>query len=188
MLLDVCEQFDLSEEMNEKRKYAKWKAAYIHNCLKTGDKPIPGAPGEHENTIVSVNDLDDEERAKFSLNNPGANGATGPTGFNIPPDNVPPKPEDTFSAPAPASSPVTPSVQPDPVPFPKPQPATPVTPVAPSTTLLPSSGSVSLGPDQIQKAQKYCKFATSALNYDDVKTAIENLHRALNLLQTGSEG
>lgn len=44
-----------------------------------------------------------------------------------------------------------------------------------------------LSPDQIAKAQKYCKWASSALNYDDVKTAINNLKNALELLQTGRD-
>ena len=31
------------------QKYAKWKAAYIHKCLKSGETPIPGpAGGEDE--------------------------------------------------------------------------------------------------------------------------------------------
>lgn len=31
-------------------KYAKWKAAYIHKCLKSGETPIPGpAGGDDEN-------------------------------------------------------------------------------------------------------------------------------------------
>lgn len=51
-----------------------------------------------------------------------------------------------------------------------------------------SSGSVAqLTPDQISKAQKYCKWASSALNYEDVKTAINNLRNALELLQTGRD-
>lgn len=44
-----------------------------------------------------------------------------------------------------------------------------------------------LSPDQVAKAQKYCKWASSALNYDDVKTAIDNLRYALQLLQTGQD-
>lgn len=44
-----------------------------------------------------------------------------------------------------------------------------------------------LNPDQIAKAQKYCKWASSALNYDDIKTAIGNLKSALELLQTGRD-
>lgn len=37
------------------------------------------------------------------------------------------------------------------------------------------------------KAQKYCKYAGSALNFDDVKSAIDNLEKALHLLTTGRE-
>lgn len=37
------------------------------------------------------------------------------------------------------------------------------------------------------KAQKYCKFAGSALQYEDVPTAIMNLQKALSLLTTGKE-
>lgn len=44
-----------------------------------------------------------------------------------------------------------------------------------------------LTPDQITKAQKYCKWASSALSYDDIKTAINNLRNALELLQTGRD-
>jgi vacuolar protein sorting-associated protein VTA1 len=37
------------------------------------------------------------------------------------------------------------------------------------------------------KAQKYCKFAVSALDYDDSSTAIINLTKALTLLKTGKD-
>lgn len=37
---------ELSEEATDKRKYAKYKAAYIHTCLKNGETPIPGPPTE----------------------------------------------------------------------------------------------------------------------------------------------
>lgn len=43
MIYDVLLTFgDLSEEANQNRKYAKYKAAYIHNCLKNGETPVPG--------------------------------------------------------------------------------------------------------------------------------------------------
>lgn len=64
--------------------------------------------------------------------------------------------------------------------------------VAPSTPIYqppaaPVAG-VELSADQMIKAQKYCKWAGSALNYDDVKSAVENLQKALRLLQTGQDG
>ena len=46
MLMDVLTQFsELSEEVSHKRKYAKWKAAHIHACLKNGEKPHAGPVG-----------------------------------------------------------------------------------------------------------------------------------------------
>lgn len=48
-------------------------------------------------------------------------------------------------------------------------------------------GNVNLKAEDYSKAMKFCKFATSALQYEDAKTAIENLTKALNLLTTGHE-
>lgn len=46
---------------------------------------------------------------------------------------------------------------------------------------------VKLDATQITKAQKYCKFASSALNYEDIPEAISNLQKALQLLKEGKE-
>lgn len=49
VIYDVLLTFgELSEEIGDKKKYAKYKAAYIHNCLKNGETPIPGPPGEND--------------------------------------------------------------------------------------------------------------------------------------------
>lgn len=43
MIYDVLTTFgELTDEAAQNRKYAKWKAAYIHNCLKNGETPVPG--------------------------------------------------------------------------------------------------------------------------------------------------
>lgn len=64
-------------------------------------------------------------------------------------------------------------------------------PYNPSTSNLPmyapTASGASIKPEQIAKAQKYCKYVASALNYDDVPTAIENLQKCLNLLRTGQD-
>ena len=41
---------ELTPEVSHHKKYAKWKAAYIHNCLKNGETPIAGpmATGEDD--------------------------------------------------------------------------------------------------------------------------------------------
>ena len=49
------------------------------------------------------------------------------------------------------------------------------------------STGVSLTPDDIAKAQKYCKYAGSALQFDDLTTAVDLLEKTLRLLKTGSE-
>ena len=63
--------------------------------------------------------------------------------------------------------------------------------VAPAATEAAAStvgvGGVTLSPMDIQQAQKYMKFASSALNFEDVPTAIDNCEKALRLLKTGKE-
>lgn len=48
-------------------------------------------------------------------------------------------------------------------------------------------GDVRLTPEDFARAQKYCKYAGSALQYEDVGTAVQNLQKALRLLTTGRE-
>ncbi|KAH3700907.1 vacuolar protein sorting-associated protein VTA1 homolog isoform X2 [Dreissena polymorpha] len=46
---------------------------------------------------------------------------------------------------------------------------------------------VKLGTQEYQRPMKLCKFASSALQYEDANTAIDNLTKALSLLTTGKE-
>ena len=202
MLFDVLTTFgELSEEVQQNRKYAKWKAAYIHNCLKNGETPIPGP-------MKMEGEEDENEAENNASENSGEEFKQGPMG-NLP--SIPTQPRgpgssniaDDFGLPqvpqrfpdeAPGGStpvmpvqPVLPS--PDfgfnvpsssvPQPSPTPQPFTP----SPSISLPP--GGVHLTPEQMNKAQKYCKFASSALSFDDAPTAVQNLEKALHLLKTG---
>lgn len=48
-LMDVLTTFgEQTEEVQQNCKYAKWKAAYIHNCLRNGETPVPGPLGGEE--------------------------------------------------------------------------------------------------------------------------------------------
>ncbi|XP_015241786.1 PREDICTED: vacuolar protein sorting-associated protein VTA1 homolog [Cyprinodon variegatus] len=70
----------------------------------------------------------------------------------------------------------------------KPMPAARAVPnVDPSLFNAQQQGGVQLSPEDFTKAQKYCKYAGSALQYEDVGTAIQNLQKALKLLTTGKE-
>lgn len=65
-------------------------------------------------------------------------------------------------------------------------PAAPAAPVfVPPPTGVAAAAAANLSTEQVLKAQKYCKYANSALTYEDINTAILNLHKALALLTTG---
>lgn len=62
--------------------------------------------------------------------------------------------------------------------------------VAPPSTVQdtyvePPSSDRQVSPEEIIQAQKFIKFAASSLTYEDVPSAIDNLLKALRLLQTG---
>lgn len=198
MLFDVLNTFgELTDEVIQNRKYAKWKAAYIHNCLKNGETPIPGPMRDPDNP-------EDNENPEGESSGMGSNYAGTPSGgmgFTMPP--LPPDantgsrnevPGFNFYSNETNSSDPSNSI-PRFVP-----PSSPVNPPpemssgmpsfrASDQPLLPSETSEkhNLNAEQIAKAQKYCKWASSALNYDDVSTAIGNLEKALLLLKTGKD-
>ncbi|PZC73464.1 hypothetical protein B5X24_HaOG209485 [Helicoverpa armigera] len=195
MIYDVLTTFgELTDEAAQNRKYAKWKAAYIHNCLKNGETPVPG-PMQSEG----------DENAEGTANDGQPDAAPAPTATDMP--QMP-----GFTTVTPATPPVAPSsfnsFLPDPnaamraasqlppvpyTPDPNPggfvpyDPSQQPQPVQPPANLYGDNRVAQLSPDQIAKAQKYCKWASSALNYDDIKTAIGNLKNALELLQTGRD-
>ncbi len=175
MLFDVLEVVVGSEELTPEnahaRKYAKWKAAYIHNCLKNGETPVPGPVGGPDE---------------------GSGAApVAPGGWQAP--QIPP---DGGAENSPQSQEPTPK----PVPSPRANvPPAAVPPAAsaviaasskhppPAATALAAPTSSTLTQEQTSKAQKYCKYAASALDYDDKAAAIDNLQKALRLLETGQD-
>lgn len=175
--MDILTQFgEVSEDIQEKKQYAKYKAASIHSCLKNGVQPFSGNNTEYPNHVIHKSEIVD------------------PPPLDIKPGpRIPPTPTDPPQPPlvvykTPTSQPTTP-VTPQPV-----APQTPVNvssgPVFPSAnpeTSTSADVAVGITPEQIEKAQKHCKFATSALTYDDIKTAVDNLQKALTLLQLGKE-
>ncbi|XP_040920715.1 vacuolar protein sorting-associated protein VTA1 homolog isoform X3 [Toxotes jaculatrix] len=183
LLLDVLSVFgELSEENIQHRKYARWKATYIHNCLKNGETPQPGPIAMDE----------DEEADEF-----GAEGSSGPG----------PSHGASFRGGPPSESYEDKSLHPGPSPGIGFTPSPGLGPSGPPTTtynnihippgahapantpaeLPPPAGGVHLSPEDFTKAQKYCKYAGSALQYEDVSTAVQNLQKALKLLTTGKE-
>lgn len=67
--MDVLSVFgEVSEEIINSQKYAKWKATYISNCLKTGETPIPGPPST-ENSQIGFNFPSQENDIQQPTNN-----------------------------------------------------------------------------------------------------------------------
>uniref|UniRef100_A0A1A9X2W6 Vta1/callose synthase N-terminal domain-containing protein n=1 Tax=Glossina brevipalpis TaxID=37001 RepID=A0A1A9X2W6_9MUSC len=173
---------ELSEEALGNRKYAKWKAAYIHNCLKNGETPIPGPireeGGEEEGNGMTSTDIRDNSPA---ITTNSDSNATYDHNLELvqtsPTDSTPPTADEILTNPNKLPSP--------PVEEEKPGGFEPFVP--PEQVASPPVVDLQITPEQMIKAQKYCKYAGSALNYDDVKTAIENLQKALTLLTTGQD-
>ncbi|XP_039981049.1 vacuolar protein sorting-associated protein VTA1 homolog isoform X2 [Xiphias gladius] len=210
LLLDVLSVFgELSEENIQHRKYARWKATYIHNCLKNGETPQAGPIAMDED-----GEADGFGAEGFSGPGPSDGGSfrggppsqaydpqdkslgPGPApeiGFTPSPESGPPGPLATTynnihippGAHAPANTPAElppPTEGVKPVPMPRSVPT-----VDPTLLNAQQQGGVHLSPEDFTKAQKYCKYAGSALQYEDVGTAIQNLQKALKLLTTGKE-
>ncbi|XP_050539595.1 vacuolar protein sorting-associated protein VTA1 homolog isoform X2 [Daktulosphaira vitifoliae] len=165
LLMDVLSVFgDVSEEILNTQKYAKWKATYIHNCLKNGETPISGPPSNNNEPLsFDYTKLEKDSRGSF--------------------DNTTP----LISSNAQPGTGDTPSTHNNSNEYSYPSISTGIQPVISEGGSLVLKDGVKLTPNQITKVQKYCKFASSALNYDDVSESISNLQKALKLLTTGEE-
>jgi len=173
LLFDVIKQFgDVSEEIALKQKYAKWKATYINKCLQTGETPVPGPKGSEFDGA--------EFSSESSIPGGSTSGAAQPPSFPQPYNtNQTPYPPPAASYPSP-SQPSASSYANYP-PAASYQRPTHSEDETPTDTGTPSSG---LGPDDFQQATKFCKYAISSLQYEDVSTAIDNLTKALRILKS----
>ncbi|KAL7050892.1 hypothetical protein ACKWTF_004259 [Chironomus riparius] len=195
MIYDICTTFgELSEEAKQQRKYAKWKAAYIHNCLKNGETPHPGPmPSEDDDELINIggansgsNNDQPGSSSNFGWNtNPYDNQPTQPS---IPQD--PPTSSGYGQIPA-GSDPFLHIRAPSPPKDPEEKNPGGFIPFDPRTSNIPfnqpQSTTATASPEVMIRAQKLIKFAGSAITYDDVPTAIDNLQKALRLLTTGQE-
>lgn len=211
-IYDIIMTFgELSEEAVQQRKYAKWKAAYIHNCLKNGETPHAGPlPSEGDDELGDASGGQSgpgpAPSSDFGWNTPPAHQPPAPFQqpyqppqgpYQQPPQGPyqqpyqPPAPAYNYQPDAPGSNSSLPFHLPDPPKDPEPKHPGGFVPYNPSTSSIPSAYEAKSGsthtPEQIAKAQKYCKYTASALTYDDVPTAILNLQKCLRLLQTGED-
>jgi vacuolar protein sorting-associated protein VTA1 len=152
-------------------------------ALREGRTPTPGPPGGEE---------EDEEEEQEEIQ------ATDETPVNGLPPSISefPSPPSNFTAPLPPSSPKQQDTPTD-LPSHSPPPQKPATIIPPApqkpvqqqpVVVQPISDTYNeINPTTIAAAQKNCKWAISALDYDDVKTARTQLLSALNELGFNQE-
>uniref|UniRef100_UPI00398EC343 vacuolar protein sorting-associated protein VTA1 homolog isoform X1 n=2 Tax=Pristiophorus japonicus TaxID=55135 RepID=UPI00398EC343 len=194
LLYDVLTVFgELTEENIQHRKYAKWKAAYIHNCLKNGETPKSGPMGMEEDLLDKENEDDGSlPQPSISANPADSMPTTDLSNIQIAPGAHPPSNFSTIHIPPGAHAPANTPAE---VPSSSVLPNTPIMQTVPQSVPIidPSlysvkpQGEIRLTPEDYARAQKYCKYAGSALQYEDVGTAVQNLQKALQLLTTGRE-
>lgn len=196
--LEILEQFgELDSDAQEKKRYSKFKAADIINCIKSGVKPTIGAPGE-ETAEGAGSGAEDQFAASASAPLPPA--AMG--GYSIPaaPTEIPIAPLVMPAAPfASSSSPVivkaTNVIPPQAPIYSQPTvlgyaPA-PVAAPAPAAVAKPAftpAASGRAGPPltaadpRAKDAIELCAFAMAALKHNDIALARERLQIALQRL------
>lgn len=192
----------ISEEMSQRAKYAKFKAAYLTKCFRTGQVPKPG-PLEgtdlEDPSSGSQNNTTDGPASKLDESSqPASDNVVQKDPFIMTP-SVPPQAPIAYKPP-----PELPSSTPNKFPSDKPEPSShnnTSNPVSESSFNTSNSGGKStiattrfqamngapLNPEDLINSQKFCKFANSALLYDDIPTAVANLEKALKLLKTGQK-
>ncbi|KAI3496878.1 hypothetical protein L1887_39256 [Cichorium endivia] len=106
IFFEVLNQFgELQPDLEQKQKYAIWKAADIRKAIKEGRKPVPGPPGgEKDLSNTSTSEYDIEP----TTNNPPESHLSSQNFTNNfaspPPDTPPPPPHSAMPPPPPPSN------------------------------------------------------------------------------------
>ena len=199
--LEVLGAFgDIDADTVTKIRYAKWKAADIAKALREGRKPAPGAPGEADTMLIPAPEHDDvapkngevapngdaqeAERPCPSTTLDADTDAAHPAELSLP--SVP-RNEARGIATQPLSEtahPAAPLAQTSPAPAPSAPVVTDTPPPksAPQPTAPPSSRPP-LDFKTVAHVQKLSRWASSALDYDDLDTAKRHLREALAALE-----
>ncbi|RKP04700.1 Vta1 like-domain-containing protein, partial [Thamnocephalis sphaerospora] len=160
VFLEVTRYFgEPGEDITAKIKYAKWKAVEIAKAIKAGKMPTPGPHNTAEAADDALSDGFEASTGAASVASPSDQQAR-----SIPPS----APVVPVAPPAPFASPAPPALS---MPFASPAPSAPVASVT-------SSNQVAVD-RVIASAEKHVRFARSALQYEDIRTAVNNLQQAL---------
>lgn len=169
-------------QVSEKIRYCKWKAVDITKALKEGRQPTAGPPGGPEGAPGEFDAIAGSSNVpRMSIG--GGTSASSPPAYGSP-DVTRPN-ASSPSAPPPAA--ITPPLVPPPI-SQTPQHIHARVESAPATSSSSSSFAAQvpgsfLDPKISTEIQKHCRYTISALQYDDLKTAAQNLEKALELLR-----
>ncbi|KAG1234079.1 hypothetical protein G6F68_002826 [Rhizopus microsporus] len=174
VFLELLKTFgDIDSEVEAKIKYAKWKAADIMKALREGRQPTAGPPideSEQQEQVPSISEF-----------------PSPPSNFTAPLPSANNQPPDVPAAPAAPAAPVVPTVTaPPPVPAAAPAPA----PIPSSLPVQPPVSTMTVAEvssQDIAHAQKFAKWAISALNFEDITTARQMLLKALDAIGYNQE-
>lgn len=179
--LEVVRVFgELPEELEERIRYAKWKAADIVRALNEGRQPHPGPMGSREDEEQRQQPQPPNSTARAEPAKPPSPPIEQPTQRADSPDQgTLPSLSGQFSPPAPTSMARPPPTMPAPVTIgspPPPPPASAPSPVGPPVSPV-------LDPMVLSVAEKHARYAVSAIQFEDVSTAIANLQQCLDILR-----
>lgn len=188
--LEVLRVFgDAGEEVEERIRYAKWKASDILKALNEGMVPHPGPPGsppleeggdvesapesqggdrkdyEHSQggeRRASEHSQGGDRRASEHANLPSFTGTFNPPASQSPPTSQSP-PVQRYSPPAP--------------------PPTPQYQQSPQQNQQHQQQQQQIDPLVLSEAEKHSRYAISALQFEDTATAIKQLEQALAILR-----
>mmetsp|Transcript_20813 Transcript_20813/g.26945 ORF Transcript_20813/g.26945 Transcript_20813/m.26945 type:complete len:302 (+) Transcript_20813:27-932(+) len=180
VFMDTLKQFgNRGEDIDEKCRYAKWKAAEILKAFKEGRTPQPGPPGglppeeeeeaTQENAGISLPKIDSAIVSDIIQEIPQVPVQAPP---QEPPQEPPPTYDNIPSAPPAFKSP--------PVSAPRPMHQRAQSP--PRSPYR--RGSPSVSEQQLSDALEYARFAVAALEIKDTQLARERLQGALNALSS----
>jgi len=186
--IEVLKQFgELSDELTEKQRYAKWKAVDISTALKNGLTPKPGGPDDNESNELNGDGKEDTNNIPQPMLPPTNSGK-----FDEPevPTYQGNKDTTNIAHPNNVNSPTVnsfPTIIPRNISntFPQTVPQT-VQPPTNYSTQVSNDSTYHPSDENRATAQKYSKFVVSALDYEDFPTAVKYLKLALKQL-TGTD-
>lgn len=173
LLMEITKQFgDLTEDILEKQRYARWKTVEINRAVKMGLAPTRAAPSMQDDSDDEQHNLSEKQQQQLQPSPPSGSNSFASQQYQQQQQQQqrqqPQRPtEKSVAQPRLAAS--------------KPIPSTPSSDTN-HTSSNGKSGGKEVSLDDIMLAQKYSKFAVSSLQFNDVAAARKYLQDALNLL------